>query len=244
MKALIFCAGLGQRMRPLTDATPKPLLEVGGAPLVVWHLRKLAAMGIREVVINLSWLAERFPQVLGDGSAFGVHIAWSCEGAVPLETGGGMLQALPLLGNAPFLAINGDVWTDLDFSTLPREPAGDAHLVMIDNPPHHPRGDFHFDQAGLLQPRSDSAANFTYSGIGVYRPSLLRDWHKVFESSTSPGLDGQPPRFPLAPLLRAAMRRKAVSGQRHHGRWTDVGTPQRLAELDAQLAPEPGHGAN
>jgi len=115
MKALIFCAGLGQRMRPLTDTTPKPLLEAGGAPLVVWHLRKLAAMGITEVVINLSWLAERFPQVLGDGSAFGVHIAWSCEGAVPLETGGGMLQALPLLGNAPFLAINGDVWTDLDF---------------------------------------------------------------------------------------------------------------------------------
>lgn len=245
MKALLFSAGLGQRMRPLTDTTPKPLLEVGGQPLIVWHLRKLAALGITEVVINLSWLAEQFPRVLGDGSAFGVRIAWSDEGAVPLETGGGMLHALPLLGNAPFLAVNGDIWTDFDFATLPREPAGEAHLVMIDNPPHHPRGDFHFDAAGLLRPRSDSAANFTYSGIGVYRASILRDWHKVFESSTStsPGLDGQPPRFPLAPLLREAMRRNAVSGQHHSGRWTDVGTPQRLAELDAQLVVAAGHTA-
>ncbi|WCE04360.1 N-acetylmuramate alpha-1-phosphate uridylyltransferase MurU [Pseudoxanthomonas sp. JBR18] len=240
MKALVFSAGLGERMRPLTDTTPKPLLQVGGQPLIAWHLRKLAAMGITEVVINLSWLAEQFPQVLGDGSEYGVRIAWSHEGLVPLETGGGMLHALPLLGHAPFLAVNGDVWTDLDFTTLPREPAGEAHLVMIDNPPHHPRGDFHFETGDRLLPRRDGAANFTYSGIGVYRPSLLRDWHKVFEASTSPGLDGQPPRFPLAPLLRAAMQRGAVSGQHHRGRWTDVGTPQRLAELDMQLASETG----
>lgn len=243
MKALIFCAGLGERMRPLTDQTPKPLLEVGGAPLVVWHLRKLAAIGVTDVVINLSWLADQFPRALGDGSAFGVRIAFSHEGPVPLETGGGMLHALPLLGEAPFLAVNGDVWTDLDFATLPRAPAGDAHLVMIDNPPHHPRGDFCFSDGHRLQPRRDDAQNFTYSGIGVYRPEILRDWRTAFEAADpNAGLDAQPPRFPLAPLLRAAMARGMVTGHHHAGRWTDVGTPQRLAELDAQLRAE-GVGA-
>ncbi|TAA24585.1 MULTISPECIES: N-acetylmuramate alpha-1-phosphate uridylyltransferase MurU [Pseudoxanthomonas] len=239
MKALLFCAGLGERMRPLTDHTPKPLLEVGGTPLIVWHLRKLAAMGIGEVVINLSWLADQFPRALGDGSAFGVRIAYSHEGPVPLETGGGMLHALSLLGEAPFLAVNGDVWTDFDFAMLPRTPAGDAHLVMIDNPPHHPRGDFRFSDGDRLQPRRDDARNYTYSGIGVYRPAILRDWRAAFDADAGgPGLDAQPPRFPLAPLLRAAMTRGAVTGQHHAGRWTDVGTPQRLAELDAQLRAE------
>ncbi|HLM53378.1 MAG TPA: sugar phosphate nucleotidyltransferase, partial [Pseudoxanthomonas sp.] len=130
MKALIFAAGLGQRMRPLTDRTPKPLLPAGGKPLIAWHLEKLAACGVAEVVINLSWLAERFSPALGDGSRWGLRIAYSNEGPAPLETGGGMLQALQVLGDAPFIAVNGDIWTDFDFGELPRAPAGDAHLVL------------------------------------------------------------------------------------------------------------------
>ena len=135
MKALIFAAGLGERMRPLTDTTPKPLLEVGGKRLVEWHLEKLAACGIEDVVINTSWLAEQFPEVLGDGARWGLRIRYSHEGTTPLETGGGMLHALPLLGDESFLLVNGDTWTDLDFATLPREPEGLAHLVMVDCPP-------------------------------------------------------------------------------------------------------------
>ena len=135
MKALIFAAGLGERMRPLTDTTPKPLLAVAGKPLIEWHLEKLAACGVREVVVNTSWLAQQFPQALGDGARWGLRIVYSYEGTTPLETGGGMLHALPLLGDAPFLLVNGDVWTDTDFARLPREPAGLAHLVMVDQPP-------------------------------------------------------------------------------------------------------------
>src|SRR5690606_15491685 len=142
MKALIFAAGLGERMRPLTDTTPKPLLHAGGKPLIAWHLERLAAIGVEEVVVNLSWLAELFPATLGVGRAFGLRISWSHEGEVPLETGGGMWHARELLGEAPFIALNGDIWTDFDFARLPREPAGDAHLVLVDNPDHNPGGDF------------------------------------------------------------------------------------------------------
>ena len=134
MRALVFAAGLGERMRPLTDHTPKPLLEAGGKPLLAWHLEKLAAMGVTDVVVNTSWLAQRFPEVLGDGSRWGLRLHYSYEGPVPLETGGGMLHALPLLGDAPFLAVNGDIWTDCDFAALPREPRGDAHLVQWTTP--------------------------------------------------------------------------------------------------------------
>jgi len=231
MKALIFAAGLGERMRPLTDSTPKPLLRVGGKPLIAWHLEKLAAAGVREVVVNTSWLAAQFPVALGDGSAFGLHIAYSNEGPVPLETGGGMLRALAWLGEAPFIAVNGDIWTDFDFTRLPREPAGDVHLVMVDNPPHHPQGDFVLQPDGRLC--DNGGERLTFSGIGVYRPRLLRGWRAVI--GEAPGVDATPPRFRIAPLLRAAMRRDAASGEHHAGAWTDVGTPQRLEALDRQF---------
>lgn len=231
MKALIFAAGLGERMRPLTERTPKPLLPAGGKPLIVWHLEKLAALGVREVVINTSWLAEQFPQTLGDGAQWGLRLAYSYEGPTPLETGGGMHHALSLLGDAPFLAINGDIWTDYDFARLPREPAGDAHLVLVDNPPHHPRGDFALDEDGNVH--SDGASRLTFSGIGVYRARLFANWRAIVGDAE--GAEAVPPRFKLAPLLRAAMERESVSGEYHAGGWTDVGTPERLAQLDRQL---------
>ena len=188
MRALVFAAGLGERMRPLTDHTPKPLLEAGGKPLIAWHLEKLAAMGVTEVVVNTSWLAQRFPEVLGDGARWGLRLHYSYEGPVPLETGGGMLHALPLLGDAPFLAVNGDIWTDCDFAALPREPRGDAHLVLVDNPVHHPEGDFGLDPAGGVTVAG--APRLTYSGIGVYRAGVLEDWRDTVE-----GEPGAPPRF-------------------------------------------------
>ena len=214
-------------MRPLTEHTPKPLLPVAGKPLVAWHLEKLAAIGVSDVVLNISWLADRFEPALGDGAAWGLRLHYSHEGPEPLETGGGMLRALPLLGNAPFLAVNGDIWTDYDFARLPAAPAGIAHLVMVDNPPQHPRGDFHLRADGVLE--SARAPTLTFSGIGLYRPDILRDWR------VQPGADSSPPRFKLAPLLMAAMAHGEVSGEHHRGRWTDVGTPERLAALDAQL---------
>ena len=235
MKALIFAAGLGERMRPLTDATPKPLLRAGGKPLIAWHLERLAAIGVREVVVNTSWLAAQFPATLGDGAAFGLRIRYSDEGPVPLETGGGMLQALAALGDAPFLAVNGDIWSDFDFARLPREPAGDAHLVMVDNPAHHPQGDFVLRADGRLD--ADGDTRLTFSGIGLYRPRLLQGWQAVIGDAPgdAPGADATPPRFRLAPLLRAAMRRGAATGEHHAGAWTDVGTPERLRLLDEVL---------
>ena len=232
MKALVFAAGLGERMRPLTDTTPKPLLTAGGKPLIAWHLGKLAAMGVRDVVVNTSWLAGRFPEVLGDGTAFGLRLHYSYEGPTPLETGGGLWHARTLLGDAPFIAVNGDIWIDHDFASLPREPAGEAHLVLVDNPAHNARGDFALREDGHVA--STGAALLTFAGLGVYRPSLLDGWRAII--GDAPGADANPPRFKLAPLLRAAMARDAVTGEHHRGAWTDVGTPQRLAELDAQLS--------
>jgi len=236
MKALVFAAGFGERMRPLTEHTPKPLLEAGGKPLIVRHLEKLAAAGATDVVVNTSWLAPRFPQALGDGSRWGLRLHYSLEGEVPLETGGGMFHALPWLrgaggGNDAFLAVNGDIHTEHDYAALPREPGGDAHLVLVDNPGHHPRGDFVLHPDGRVS--DDGGERLTFAGIGMYRPSLFDDWHAVVAGSA--GADADPPRFQLAPLLRAAMARGAVTGERHRGRWTDVGTPQRLADLDAAL---------
>ncbi len=235
MKALIFAAGLGERMRPLTDRTPKPLLPVGGKPLIAWHLEKLAACGIEEVVINVSWLADQFPQALGDGSRWGLRIHYSHEGATPLETGGGMLHALPLLSESPgcdesFMLVNGDIWTDFDFASLPREPAGLAHLVMVDRPPQATQGDFALDGDG--QVRCDGAHRLTYAGIGVYRPQLLDGWR---QHCTDAGANEHPPRFRLAPILRAHMATGQIRGEHHPGRWTDVGTPQRLADLEVSL---------
>ena len=231
MKALIFAAGLGERMRPLTDTTPKPLLMVAGKPLIVWHLEKLAAMGVRDVVINTSWLADQFPQALGDGGRWGLRLHYSYEGTRPLETGGGMLHALPLLGDEPFLLVNGDIWTDADFAHLPREPAGLAHLVMVDRPPQATQGDFALDSDGLV--RSDGAHRLTYAGLGVYRPQLLDDWRS---HSDDAGAAETPPRFRLAPILRAHMAAGRIGGEHHRGQWTDVGTPQRLQELNESLA--------
>lgn len=229
MKALILAAGLGERMRPLTERTPKPLLAAGGKPLIVWHLEKLAAAGVREVVINTSWLAGQFPQALGNGARWGLRIAYSYEGPTPLETGGGMHHALPLLGET-FIAVNGDIWCDQDFSELPDTPAGDAHLVLVDNPPQHPHGDFALVDGRV---RSQGHARLTFAGIGVYRRSLFDAWRDVVGDAAGAG--EAPPRFKLAPLLRAAMARGSVTGEHYRGRWTDVGTPQRLAELDTYL---------
>ncbi len=219
MHALIFAAGRGERMRPLTDITPKPLLEVGGKRLIEWHLEKLAAAGVRNVVINTSHLAEQFPAALGDGSRWNLHIDYAYEGPTPLETGGGMLNALPLLGAAPFIAVNGDIWTNFDFSTLLHNPHGLAHLVMIDNPVHHLQGDFVLRDELL---HNETSPRLTFAGIGVYCPALLAE--------CKPGI------FSIVPSLRAAMHDGAVSGEHFRGRWTDVGTPERLAALNAPVA--------
>ena len=232
MKALILAAGLGERMRPLTNATPKPLLHTGGKPLIVWHLEKLAALGVRDVVINTSWLAEQFPQTLGNGALWGLHLHYIYEGPTPLETGGGMWNALSLLGDKPFLMVNGDIWTDYDFARLPHESKGEAHLVLVDNPPQHPHGDFALRGDGRID--SDGSNKLTFAGIGIYRPSLFDGWRGIV--GTAPGADETPPRFKLAPLLRSAMANGRVTGERHPGRWTDVGTPQRLQQLDAELS--------
>ena len=221
MKALVFAAGLGERMRPLTDHTPKPLIEAGGKPLIVWHLEKLAAMGVQDVVVNTSWLADRFPATLGDGTQWGLRLHYLHEGDTPLETGGGMLNARPFLGEAPFLLVNGDIWTDFDFARLPREPAGLAHLVLVDPPAFAPRGDFAIDDDGILHREGDH--RLTYAGLGIYRPGQIRE------------TSGGKPRFPLLPLLHAGMDANRIRGERLPGQWTDVGTPQRLAELETSL---------
>ena len=229
--ALIFAAGLGERMRPLTEHTPKPLLEAGGKPLVAWHLEKLAAAGVHYVVINTSHLAGQFPEALGDGSRWGLRIRYAYEGPTPLETGGGMLNALSLLGDSPFIAVNGDIHSDVDYASLPVEPQGLAHLVMVDNPAHHPGGDFGLDAQEVLH--AEAPSRLTFSGIGVYRPALLQDWRQAI--GDAPGAEATPPRFKLAPLLRRAMADGLVHGTHHRGAWTDVGTPARLAELDGRL---------
>lgn len=246
MRAIVFAAGKGERMRPLTEHTPKPLLMAGGKSLIAWHLEKLAALGVRDVVINTSWLAERFAPTLGDGSHWGLHLHYVFEGKEPLETGGGMLNALPLLGERPFLAIAGDVWTDLDFASLPREPQGLAHLVMVENPAHHGGGDFSLGNDGLLRrqpaPERKAAstsephalgAALTFSGIGMYRPEFLAHWRNAV--GHAPGADETPPRFKLRPLFEAAIDEGALTGQIHDGAWTDVGTPERLLALDRAL---------
>jgi len=232
MKALIFAAGLGERMRPLTLTTPKPLLDAGGKPLIAWHLDKLAAIGVDEVVVNTSWLANTFEPALGDGARWGLRLRYLYEGDTPLETGGGMWNALDALSpeGAPFIAVNGDIWTDYDFARLPREPTGLAHLVLVDNPGHHAAGDFALDGDRV---RSEGMPRYTFSGVGVYRRALFDDWRNVI--GNAPGAADTPPRFKLAPLLREAMRIEAVTGERHRGAWTDVGTPERLQRLDGEL---------
>lgn len=217
--ALIFAAGLGERMRPFTERTPKPLLYVGGKPLIEWHLEKLATAGVHYVVINTSHLADQFPEVLGDGSRWGLRIRYAYEGPTPLETGGGMLNALPLLGSEPFIAISADIWSAYDYATLPAQPAGMAHLVMVPNPSWHPHGDFVLQQQTL---RADGdGERLTFGNIGVYRPELLRG-HAAG-------------RFKLLPIYQQAMREQTITGERYDGPWWNIGNPQQLAELDAYL---------
>ncbi|WMJ68138.1 N-acetylmuramate alpha-1-phosphate uridylyltransferase MurU [Stenotrophomonas sp. 24(2023)] len=232
MKALIFAAGLGERMRPLTLHTPKPLLAVAGKPLIAWHLERLAALGVQDVVVNTAWLAAQFPATLGDGSAWGLRLHFVHEGDTPLETGGGILNALPVLGEAPFLVVNGDIWTDFDFATLPREPNGEAHLVLVDNPPQHPQGDYRLGDDGVLH-HDRNGACLTYAGIGVYRPSIVAGWRAVI--GDAPGSAQVPPKFSVVPLQKHFMAQGRVTGQHHAGRWTDVGTVDRLQALDAEL---------
>ena len=221
MRAMILAAGRGERMRPLTDAKPKVMLEVGGRPLIEWHLEKLARAGVRSVVINHAWLGQQIEQHLGDGTRFGLQIVYSAEQHA-LESAGGIANALPLIGEQPFLVINGDVFTDLEFSALlPQLARLDAsnrvaHLILIDNPEHNPQGDFVLAGNAV---QVSGAPRLTFSGIGLYHPALFAAVHR-----------GAPAR--LAPLLRAAMGRGVVSGERYDGLWIDVGTPQRLAQLN------------
>jgi len=217
MKAMILAAGRGERMRPLTDLTPKPLLEVCGKPLIVHHIERLAAAGCREIVINHAHLGTQIEDALGDGSLWGLSIRYSAEGTA-LETGGGIYKALPLLAPEPFLVLNGDIWADLDLSRLRLADGLLAHLVLVDNPPHHPNGDFALRNGQVL---NQGEARYTFSGIAVYHPDLFRN--------CPPGA------FPLAPLLRRATPRGLVSGEHHSGSWFDIGTPERLRRLDRLL---------
>jgi MurNAc alpha-1-phosphate uridylyltransferase len=223
MRAMLLAAGRGERMRPLTDHTPKPLLEVGGKPIIVWHIEQLVRAGITELVINHAHLGHLIEAALGEGSHYGAHIRYSPE-ASALETAGGIANAMPLLGDEPFAVINGDVFCDYDFSRLPviADNLGDddAHLVMVDNPEQHPNGDFHL-RDGRLVP-VDDLPKLTFSGIGVYRPELFAH---IARGSVAP----------LGPLLRERIAAGRVGGEHHHGWWVDVGTPQRLAELDSRL---------
>lgn len=218
MKAMILAAGRGERMRPLTDVTPKPLLPVAGKPLIVWHLERLARAGFSEVVINHAHLGDQIEALLGGGDAWGLSIRYSIEPQGALETAGGIANALPLLGNDPFLVVNGDIFCDWDFS---RARLGDAlaHLVLVANPPHHPEGDFTLEGTKV---GAGKTAKLTFSGIGIYRPALFAGIGR-----------GQPAK--LAPLLHGAIAAGRVTGEHHRGRWEDVGTPERLAALDAEI---------
>lgn len=222
--ALILAAGLGERMRPLTDVTPKPLLEVNGKPLIVHHIEKLAAADVRYIVINTSHLADRFPEALGDGASWGVRIRYSYEGPTPLETGGGMLKALPLLGPEPFIVVSADIWSDIDYAALPREPEGIAHLVMVPNPDFHPRGDFALADGKLHEGDGPAGAErLTFGNVGVYRGAIV--------SNQAPG------RFKLLPMYQRAIADGALTGERHGGFWRNVGTPAQLDELRRALTP-------
>jgi len=211
VKAMILAAGRGERMRPLTDTTPKPLLRIGGQTMIERHVHALARAGFTDLVINYAHLGEQIEKALGDGDAYGVEIAYSPETGGALETGGGIFNALPLLGSEPFLVVNSDIWTDYPFEQLPDRPEALAHLVMVDNPGQHPQGDF---SLSMRQLSSKGPAMLTFSGIGVYRPELF--------SGCTAGA------FPLAPLLRQAMEAGQASGEHYRGRWFDIGTPERL----------------
>lgn len=215
---MLLAAGRGERMRPLTDTLPKPLLRVGGKALIVHLVEALVAQGFRDLVVNHAWHGEQIVRRLGDGRAFGARIVYSPEPEGALETGGGIRHALHLLGDDPFAAVNADIWTDFPFARLPRAPDASAHLVLVDNPDHNPRGDFALEGGRI---RDEGARRLTFSGIGVYRPELF--------AARAEG------RFALAPILREACRDDRVSGMHYRGEWWDVGTRERLDALDRRL---------
>jgi N-acetyl-alpha-D-muramate 1-phosphate uridylyltransferase len=230
MKAMLLAAGRGERMRPLTDHTPKPLLKAGGNPLIVWHIERLAKAGFKELVINHAHLGEQIPRALGDGSQWGININYSDEGTA-LETAGGIAFALHLLGDAPFAVVNGDIYCEYDFAALPRHAAalqaqGDScHLVLVNNPEHNLKGDFCLQgqrvvpHSSMLNPQSSI---LTFSGIGIYQPALFRHIQRGTAA-------------PLAPLLREQIALGKAGGEHFAGRWIDVGTPARLQQLDNEL---------
>lgn len=223
MKAMILAAGRGERMRPLTDNLPKPLLKVAGKMLIEYHLEKLKALQITEVIINHAWLGEKIEQALGNGSRYGLNITYSAEPEA-LETAGGILNALPLLRGVnneadAFIVINGDIYCDYDFSKLPSSLSNMAHLVLVNNPQHNPEGDFALTASGEIEQEGQSKQ--TFSGIGVYHPDLFKGCQKG--------------KLALAPILRKAMEQHQVTGESYQGVWHDIGTPERLNELDLYL---------
>jgi N-acetyl-alpha-D-muramate 1-phosphate uridylyltransferase len=220
MRAMILAAGRGERMRPLTDTVPKPLLKAGGKPLIQHHVEALAAAGVREIIVNLAWKGAMIRDTLGDGAAFGIRILYSDEGETALETGGGVFKALPMLGVEPFLVVSADIWTDYDFGRCAqRLGARDvAYFVLAPNPDFHARGDF-----GLVEDRVNDGdgPRYTYANIGVFRPE--------FFGACAPG------KFPLAPLMYEWIRKGRVGGELYEGRWRNIGTPEQLAQLDREL---------
>jgi len=218
MKAMVLAAGRGERMRPITDRIPKPLVPVAGKPLIGYHLEALARAGVREVVINLSWLGSQIRDALAGGERYGVHIIYSDEGPVPLETGGGIFNALQWLGSEPFLVVNGDIWTDFDFTRIALASGAHGCLVLVPNPPQLPRGDFGLEGDLIVEREHD---RFTYSGIGIYSAAFFAGC--------------EPTRFPLLPLLRRAIASAHLRGLVHRGDWSDIGSPERLAALETRL---------
>ncbi len=216
MKAMILAAGRGERMRPLTDKAPKPLLQAGGKPIIQHTIEQLVSAGFSEIVINIAHLGKQIKDTLGTGRQFGASIAYSDEGDIGLETAGGIINALPLLGDAPFLVVNGDIANNYDFTQLHNKAIDLAHLVLIPNPEHHPEGDFHLSDDGLIN--AQGKPTLTFSGIGLYSPKLF--------DNTAPG------KTKLAPILRLAMAQNRVTGEQFNGFWMDIGTPQRLDDLD------------
>lgn len=227
MKAMILAAGLGKRMRPLTDTLPKPLLPVGGKPLMMYHIERLKELGVREFIINTAYLGEKIEELLGDGFALGVSIEYSRE-EEPLETGGALLQALPLLGEDPFLLVNGDVWTDYPFERLldfPLPPECLGHLVLVPNPRHNRRGDFALHDGFLLH-NTEVDQGFTFSGISLLRPQLIGGYSERRQM------------FPLREAFAEGIALNQLSGELYEGEWWDIGTPERLQALDEKLTSE------
>jgi N-acetyl-alpha-D-muramate 1-phosphate uridylyltransferase len=231
MKAILFAAGRGERMRPLTDDTPKPLLLAGGKPLIVWHIEKLVAAGVRSIIINTAHLGQKIVEHIGNGKQFGADIQYSREElssiGSALETAGGIRYALHLIGEAPFIAVSADVFTDFNYKALTNRTKklkpGQAHTVLVPNADHHPLGDFSYSSAtGLVKDKTDEATNYTFSGIAAYHPSL-------FAQLPNPSISK------LAPLLRQAMLSDKVTGELFEGLWMDIGTPSRLEELNSRL---------